>query len=39
MNDVIFSDEGSNDSFNIEEDLNERDKIWNSEVIDNKASL
>lgn len=32
-NEVIFSDEGSNDSFNIEEDDKESEKIWNSEII------
>ena len=38
-NDVIFSDEGSNDSFNIQEDDEAQQKIWQQPKIDQKASL
>ena len=38
-NDVIFSDEGSNDSFNIQEDDEDLQKIWQQPKVDQKASL
>ena len=38
-NNVIFSDEGSNDSFNIENDEQESSAMWAKPEIDKKASL
>ena len=38
-NEVIFSDEGSNDSFNIQEDDKEALKIWQAPQVESKASL